>query len=140
MAIQEFDIYEGLIYKTPNVPPKASIRGFELKKKDQVWMRHTEYEQWGWNDDPKNGVVWWEDPEDGQLEWYYDEIGRILNGEWVMIEGRPTWLNSFAYFYHQWFKTKEGFYPEYRDTSLEFLRFLEVVFKDPKCHGANTMK
>ena len=138
MAVQEFEIYEGLIYKTPEIPKK--IRGDKLKVKDQYWTRHTEYEQWDWNDDPKLGAVWWDDPEPGQLEWYYDEIDRILYGEWVMIEGRPTYLNHFAYFYHQWFVLKEGGYPEYRDTSLYFLRFIELVFNDPKCRGGNTMK
>lgn len=140
MVGQKFDLYEGLIYETPNVPTIKSIRGSELKKKDQVWLRHTEYEQWEWNEDPKSGSLWWDEPEEGQLEWYFDEIDRILNGEWQMIEGSPVWFNNFAYFYHQWFVTKEGFYPEYRDTSLDFLRFLEVVFKDPKCRGGNTMK
>lgn len=140
MATQKFEIYEGLIYHTPEVPLIKYIRGSELKRKDQVWTRHTEYLQWDWNDNPKNGAVWWEDPAEGQMEWYEDEINRILNGEWVMINGVPTFLNLFAYFYHQWFVTKEGFYPEYRDTSLEFLRFVEIVFNDPKCKGGNTMK
>lgn len=138
MAVQEFDIYENLVYRTPEIPVK--IRGAKLKIKDQYWKRHTEYEQWDWNDDPKNGVVWWDDPANGQLKWYYEEIDRILNGEWIMIEGRITFLNNFAYFYHQWFVLKEGGYPEFRDTSLDFLRFLEIVFKDPKCRGGNTMK
>lgn len=140
MAVQEFEIYEKLIYRTTEIPKK--IRGAKLKLKDQYWKRHTEYEDeaWSWNDDPKHGVVWWDDPAPGQAQWYYDEINRILNGEWVMIEGRPTYLNNFAYFYHQWFVLKEGGYPEYRDTSLEFLRFLEIVFTDPKCRGGNTMK
>src|ERR1700749_1767754 len=105
MAVQEFEIYEGLIYRTGAIPKK--IRGQEFKKKDQYWRRHTEYEAWGWNDDPKNGACWWDDPEEGQLEWYYEELDRILYGEWVMIEGRPTFLNNFAYFYHQWFILKE---------------------------------
>lgn len=140
MAIQEFDLWEGLIYKTPNIPPLKSIRNFELKKKDQVFTRHTEYEQWEWNEDPKQGPVWWDEPEEGQLEWFRDEIYRILNGEWQIIEGKAVWLNNFSYFYHQWFITKEGYHPEFRDTSQEFLRFLEIVFKDPKCRGGNTMK
>lgn len=138
--VQRFEIYEGLIYVTPEIPELKTIRGYSLKPSNQVWKRHVEHEQWSWNDDEKNGPLWWDDPEEGQLEWYYEEIYRILNGEWVMIEGKPVYLNAFAYFYHQWFLTKEGDYPEYRDTSLEFLRFLELVYKDPKCRGANTMK
>jgi len=140
MAIQEFDIYEGLIYKTPEIPPIESIRGSHLPKEDQVWYRDTTYLKFNWNDNPKNGSVWWEEPEPGQIEWYYEEINRILNGEWIMINGVPTFLNLFAYFYHAWFVTKEGVYPEYRDTSLLFFRFVELVYANPKCRGGNTMK
>lgn len=138
MAKQQINLYNGLVYTTPDIPKQ--IRGQELKKKDQVWMRHEEYLQWQWNDDPKKGKVWWESPGIGQIEWYYAEIDRILNGEWVMIEGKPVYLNLFAYFYFQWFITKEGTRPKYKDTCLEFMRALEVVFNDPKCRGLNTMK
>ena len=138
MAVQKFNLWNGSVYTTPNIP--KYIRGQELKKKDQVWIRHTEYEQWSWNDDPKNGALWWEKPQPGQLEWYYAEIERILNGEWVMIEGKAVFLNLFAYFYFQWFVTKEGVRPIYKDTCLEFMRFLELCFNDPRCRGGNCMK
>jgi len=138
MAIQKFNLWNGSVYTTPTIP--KYIRGQELKKKDQVWKRHTEYEAWTWNDDIKNGVLWWEQPQAGQLEWYYAEIDRILNGEWVMIEGKATFFNCYAYFYFQWFVTKEGTRPKYKDTCLDFMRMLEIVFNDPKCRGLNTMK
>jgi hypothetical protein len=138
MATQSISLWNGLKYITPDKP--KYIRGSELKKKDQVWTRHTEYEQWGWNDDPKRGVVWWEDPEPGQLEWYYEEIERILNGEWVKINGEDVFLNNFAYFYFNWFVTKEGERPKYKDICVHFMYFLEMVFADPKCRGGNCMK
>ncbi len=140
MATQKFDLFDGLVYETGNVPAVKSIRGSHLKIKDQVWYRHEEYTQWEWNDDPKQGALWWESPEEGQMEWYYAEIDRILNGEWVMINGVPTFFNHFCYFFLQWFRTKEGLYPYYKDVCLDFFRFMEVVFKDPKCRGANVMK
>lgn len=140
MATQKFDIYDGLVYETPPIPPISQIRGSHLKKKDQVWYRSEPDSEWDWNDNPKSGVVWWDDPSDGQLEWYYAEIDKILNGEWVMINGIPTFFNNFCYFFHNFFITKEGQHPYYKDTSLEFFRFIEIVFKDPKCRGANVMK
>jgi hypothetical protein len=138
MDTQSFEIYEGLIYTTPLLT--KFIRGRRLKSKDQIWRRHEEYLQWDWSENIKEGTAWYLNPEPGQLEWYEAEMDRILNGEWVMMQGNPTFLNHFAYFYHQWFVLKEGGYPEYRDTSLEFLRFMQIVFDDPKCRGANTMK
>lgn len=140
MAVQKFNLWNGSVYTTPQIPTLKAIRGSHLKPRDQVWARHEEYEQWKWNDDPKNGALWWESPKPGQLEWYYAEIDRILNGEWVMIEGKPVYLNLFAYFYFQWFVTKEGVRPKYKDTCLEFMRALELVFESPRCRGLNTMK
>lgn len=141
MAIQIFDLWKGTTYKTPEIPPLNKIRGHKLHPKDQVYARHEEYLKWEWNDNPKNGACWWEDPENGQMQWYYDEIYRILNGEWVMIEGKPVYLNLFAYFYFQWFYTKEGDRPLYKDTCLLFMYFMEIVFFiDRKCRGGNTMK
>lgn len=142
MAVQpqSIEIYEGLFYTPPPQPKIKDIRGSHLKTKDQIWYRDETYKNFDWNDEPKNGDVWYLNPAEGQLEWLQQEIDRILNGEWIMIEGRPTYLNNFAYFYHAWFKNKEGVYPEYRDSSLEFMRFVELVFKDPKCRGGNAMK
>jgi hypothetical protein len=74
------------------------------------------------------------------MEWYESLIERILEGEWVMINGKPTFFNHFCFFFHQLFVTKEGGYPYYKDTSLIFFYFMEMVFKDPKCRGGNVMK
>lgn len=122
---------QGLEYQEPPMPPKKKIRFSERPKKNQMWERHTEYEEWDWNTDPKLGDVWYKNPADGQLEWYEDEIERINFGEWVMINGEPTYFNKYCYFFHQWHTLQEGIYPSYRDTSLEFFRFLESVDNDP---------
>lgn len=139
MAVQVIDLWKGTQYTTPEIPKK--IRGQKLKTQDQIYTRNMEYLKWSWNDEPKNGACWWDEPGTGQTEWYYDEIYRILNGEWVMIEGKPVYLNLFAYFYFNWFVTKEGNRPKYKDTCLHFMYFMEIVFfKDHKCRGGNTMK
>lgn len=140
MATQQFNIYKGLIYTTPKIPRFSSIRGFDIKKSDQIWHRNLEYEKWDWTEDSKRGDYWYNNPAEGQMEWYLAEIDRILNGEWVMINGVPTFLNAFCYFFHQWFVTKEGYYPTFKDTSVKFYRFMEMVFNDHKCRGANVMK
>jgi hypothetical protein len=140
MAVQTFDIYEGLIYTTPAIPKIKNIRGSHLKKTDQIWYRHEEYLSWDWNDDPKQGKVWYVDPIPEQWDWYEAEIDRIMNGEWILINGVPTFFNAFCYFFHQWAITKEGVYPTYKDTSLLFFRFMEIVFSDPRCRGGNVMK
>ena len=122
---------QGLDYQEPALPPKKNIRFSDLPKSKQMWSRHEEYLQWSWNTDPKEGDVWFKNPEEGQLEWYEQELERINFGEWVMINGEPTYFNKYCYFFHQWHTLQEGIYPSYRDTSLEFFRFFEAVDEDP---------
>lgn len=140
MATQSFNIYKGLIYTTPTIPKISTIRGSNLKKSEQVWHRNLEYEDYDWTEDAKTNTYWYLTPQEGQMEWYLAEVDRILNGEWIMINGIPTFLNNFCYFFHQWFVTKEGYYPTFKDTSMKYYRFMELVFKDHKCRGGNVMK
>ena len=142
MAQQEprIEIYEGVFYTLPPQPKIKDIRGSHLKPKDQVWYRNEQYLSYDWSEDTKSGNVWYLNPAEGQLEWLQEEIDRILNGEWIMINGKPVFQNNFSYFYHNWFKNKEGLYPEFRDSSLEFMRFMELVFADHRCRGGNAMK
>lgn len=122
---------QGLDYHEPPMPAKRLIRFSDLPKSKQIWERHEEYLQWDWNTDPKLGDVWYKNPSEGQLEWYEEEIERINFGEWLMINGEPTYFNKYCYFFHQWHTLQEGIYPDYRDTSLEFFRFFEAVDNDP---------
>lgn len=122
---------QGVNYHEPPVPNKKDIRFSDLPKNQQFWRRHEEYEQWNWNTDPKEGDVWFKNPEEGQMEWLEAEIERMSNGEWVMINGVPTYFNKYCYFYHQWHTLQEYIYPTYRETSLEFFRFYEAVEDEP---------
>lgn len=121
---------QGIDYQEPPMPIKSKIRFSNLPKQKQKWERHEEYLQWSWNTNPKEGDVWYKNPSEGQLEWYEEEIERINFGEWLMINGEPTYFNKYCYFYHQWHTLQEGIYPSYRDTSLEFFRFYEYVDND----------
>lgn len=137
--IQHF-IVQGIPYQTPPVPALKTIRGYNLKKADQVWSRREEDQQWHWNIDPKQGPIWSDNASDEQLEWFDEEIARIHNGDWIMINGEPVWFNKYAYLFHQHFLLQEGFYPEFRDTSLEFFRFYELVDNDRFCLGTCGVK
>lgn len=121
---------QGIPYETPPVPDMWKIRGFELPKEDQVWYRDTTYEQWDWNTDPKQGVLWHQAPQKGQMEWFIEEIYKLHNGEWVFINGFPTYFNKYCYFFHQWFKLQEDIYPNYKDTSLEYFNFYKLCEDD----------
>lgn len=126
----------------PKLPTdKSEIRGSHLPKKDQVWYRDETYLQWDWNVNPRDEdgnklKLWYEVADEDQKKWYFEEVYRINNGCWVMIEGVPTWFNKGAYFFHQWFVLLiEQIYPSYKDTSLEYFRFVELCEEDPGTLG-----
>lgn len=131
---------QGLTYVEPDRPPLKEIRGYGLPKFKQVWERDTTYEQWSWNTDPEEGEVWTENPAEGQMEWLEAEIDRLHNGSWIFIDGVPTYLNKFSWFYHQWFTHQGGYYSQYRDTSVDFFRFWEIIDKDPFTLGCIGIK
>lgn len=126
---------QGVEYVCPKTPPIDSTRGSHLPKKDQVWYRREEHDRWSWNQDPDDGEVWYNDPATGQMEWYKEELHRIENGDWIMINGTPTWFNKYCYQFHQWFVLQEGIFPTYKETSLEFFRFYELNEIDPRVLG-----
>lgn len=127
VKIQEID------YKIPDRPPLRTMRNYDKPKSQQKWTRRTEYLQWDWDLDSDQ----WEDK---QLLWYYDELDRIYDGEWVIINGEPVYINGMFYFFLQWFLLENEYYPEYRDTCLEYFRFVEIAARDPLSLGTILIK
>lgn len=111
-----------------------TMRNFDKSRNQQVWRRREEYEQWDWRDG------WEATAEPAQLQWLSEEIDRLDEGDWIIIDGTPTYLNRYAYFFHQWFVLEDGVYADYRDTSLEFMYFYELCVKHPLCLGMVLIK
>lgn len=124
-------IVQGLEYYEPERPPLKDIRGYGLPKRQQVWSRDTTYEKWSWNTDPEEGEVWTNKPAEGQMEWLEKEIDILYNGEWIFLDGTPVYFNKYCRFYHQWYTHQGGYYSQFRDTSLDFFRFWELIDNDP---------
>lgn len=127
---------EGLKYEFPKRPPLKDIRGYGLPKSKQKWSRVLDFEKFDWSSG-------WEDrlnehPE--QVEYLVEEVERLNSGMWLFINGEPTYINSYMYFFVQWFLLPEGEYPQYRDTSLYYYRFLEICDKTQICLGHTLLK
>lgn len=127
---------EGLEYVFPKQPPKKEMLNYGVPKKDQVWTRITDYEKFNWSD----GWEDWIDDNEEQLQYLVDEISRILNGVWVLINGEPVYLNNYTYFFLQWFMLEDGEYPQFRDTALYYYRFVEICDKAKLCTGHTLLK
>lgn len=124
-------IVHGEKYTTPPLPALSTIRRTSKKTEDQVWQRNLEYEKYDWNIDPDEGDLWFDVADQDQWNYYHSEVYRIHYGEWVMINGVPTYFNPDAYFFHAWFKLLiEDTYPLYKETSLEYYRFIEICEND----------
>jgi len=127
---------EGLEYEFPKQPPKKEMLNYGLPKKDQVWTRITDYEKFDWSEGWEDRI---EDNEE-QLQYLVDEISRILNGVWVLINGEAVYLNNYTYFFLQWFMLEDGEYPQFRDTALYYYRFVELCDKAKLCIGHTLLK
>lgn len=134
---QRFEIEcQGLIYQTPLSPPIEEVRGIHLPKKDQVWYRREEYLEYDWNVDPEAGDLWYNVASPEQWKLFDEEIERIHVGDWIMINGIPTYFNPDCYFFHQWFTLLiEDIHPKYKETSLEYYQFVELCEDDPLTLG-----
>ncbi len=127
---------QGLVYTDPPTPKLSEIRRFSKKTEDQIWFRREEYLDFDWNTDPSEGDLWFTDATPEQWKYFNEEIERLHNGDWIMINGVPTYFNADAYFFHQWFVLLiEDCYPQYKDTSLEYYRFSELCEDDPVTLG-----
>lgn len=130
---------EGLEYKFPDKPTLKNVRNYKIPKKKQKWERNLEYEEYDWSDGWDERITA-EDNED-QLKYYKAELERIAFGEWLFINGELTYLNGYTYFFLQWFILEDtGEYPEYRDTSLHYYRFLEIVDNTKLITGHTLLK
>jgi hypothetical protein len=130
---------EGLKYETPPQPKSKDIINYGIPHKMQKWKRFTDYEQFIWDDtwlDKENNTQYEE-----QLNCLRDEVHRINYGVWYYINGEPTYLNADMYFFCQWYVLPDtGEYPEYRDTSLYYYRFIEIVSNSKVATGHTLIK
>lgn len=128
---------EGLKYDFPERPNLKDIFNYGIPKKLQKWKRITDYEKFDWSEGWQARI----DENPDQLNYLAEEVNRIKNGCWYFINGEPTYLNADMYFFCQWYLLPDtGEYPEYRDTSLYYFRFIELVSKNPVATGHTLIK
>lgn len=124
---------EGLEYSFPKRPPVAELRNYGVPRSKQVWSRRLEYLDLDWSDG-------WE-KRPSNLKYLKEELTRIYDGEWIWINNESVYINGMMYFFLQWYILHDsGEYPEYRDTSLYYYRFLEIVVNSRLCTGETLIK
>jgi hypothetical protein len=67
-------------------------------------------------------------------EWEDTEWKRSADGVWIWVNGTPTFLTSFYYFYLSGWECYFGF-PDFRQTDVEITYALQYCEEDPNCFG-----
>jgi len=63
-----------------------------------------------------------------------EEIARTIDGYWLFINGKPTYINGWNYFYINYWHLDIGI-PEYRSRDRKFFLFAEFCDLDPCSYG-----
>lgn len=127
-------IIEGLEYVPPRCPKLSEIRNYGLPRMQQIWRRYTDHEQFDWSDG------WEARATPDQIKYLEEEIERLYSGCWIYIEENPVYLSNYMYFFMQWMFLENEYYPDYRDTSLYYFRFIEICEKVKLCLGHTLIK
>lgn len=127
---------EGLEYTFPKKPASKLMKNFGLPKNRQLWTRYDDYLNFDWGKG-------WEDRLDDnpkQLQYLIDEVERLHKGVWIIIDGEEVYVNKYQYFFCNWYKLENNKYPDFRDASLYYYRFLEICEKKQLCTGHTLLK
>lgn len=135
-------IIEGLEYILPKRLNNKDIFNYGKPKNKQKWARILDYEDYDWTENWEYRLKNPKSDEDyKQLNYFIEEVDRINDGLWIYINGEATYINADMYFFIQWYLLPDtGDYPEYRDTSLYYYRFIEIVDKATNCTGHTLIK
>jgi hypothetical protein len=63
-----------------------------------------------------------------------DRCDPWTGGYWIYINGEPTYLTPFHYFFVNWWEINVG-YPDYRDTDRKIFYLWQWAFENPQCKG-----
>lgn len=74
-----------------------------------------------------------------EIAWMATQIERSLNGYWVFINGKPTYIDGWHYKYYNFWHIESGL-PEYRDRHRKVSHFTKFCYDDPFCFGFNYPK
>lgn len=125
-----------ITYKLPVCPEYNKIEGFGLPAEEQKWKPPTLPEKLRKlvsSCDTINEI--WEKLNNNR-DYFKDEIIFIkkqwyyrLNGKWVFINGVPTYLNKWHWFYLSWWHIDIG-KPFYLSRDWKFFHFAEFCYND----------
>lgn len=122
--------------KLPNPPPLDAIEGFGLPAKQQRWkppqipIRLRELEkQCDTLEEIQESIEINYKSYEYEIKWIEEEWNRRINGYWLYINGKPTYIDGWHYFYCGYWHLDTGL-PEYRSRDRQFFLFARFCFTD----------
>lgn len=115
------DIYP---YRVPDPPDERKILFSNLPIEEQYWRRTPM---------PSN---WATLPQKSKSQFIEQEVDRMfVSGVWFMSKGRKVYLSPDAYFWFNYWKMKDGNYPNFRFSQLREIYFENFAESIPNCIG-----
>ena len=140
-----------IVITLPKPPPLETIEGYGLPPEQQMFKRTVWPEKFRvlQAKQYENVEDYWDEIE-RDWEYYKDDMWfidqeweRRMNGYWLFINGKPTWLCGWHYFYLNYWPmdsdTGDG-YSEYRDRDRKSWIFWYWAYTDPLVLGVNYPK
>lgn len=119
-------------YRVPIPEPpqkRENILNYNLPQNEQVWRRFELPKRWD------------QLSEEAKELFISQDWKRRMDGVWIYINGRVTYLTGLNYFYLNWFYLDSGERPEYRDHHRRIFLFMKfMIIDDPDIYGMIYLK
>jgi len=131
--------------RLPDPPPIDEIEGFGLPPKKQRWrppvlpIKLKELERT--SETLEDIYYTLENEKDNyaeEIKWIQDQWDKRINGHWVFINGKPTYIDGWHYFYCGFWHLDTGL-PEYRSRDRTFFLFARFTFTDTTLPNGNDL-
>ena len=132
--------------RLPKPPPLEEIEGYGLPPEEQIFIRPEMPTKLKYLDEKRYSDVddYWNDIK-GNYSYYKSDLQfikehwrRRKHGHWVFINGKPTFINGWHYFYLTAYEMDTeggGLNPQYRDRDRKFFVWVHSSYLDPDCMG-----
>jgi len=130
----------------PKQPKEELIDGYGLDPKEQMWrppqipLRLQQLQRTSKTlDDIQNKLYRNQKEYAQEIAWIKREWDRRLNGYWLFINGKATYMDGWHYFYCGYWNLDIGL-PEYRYRDYLFFHFARFCYTDTKLPDGTDME
>jgi hypothetical protein len=132
------NVLDTIRYNLPKQPKWEEIDGYKLDPKEQKWkapqvpLRLKQLQQSSETLQEIRDKLYRNQKEyAAEIAWIKQQWDRRLNGYWLFINGKATYMDGWHYFYCGYWNLDTGL-PEYRERDYLFFHFARLCYNDTK--------